>query len=140
MFQVLQVLDRVLHHDVGVGPTSSPDEPIVTGDQAGTDTRFGAREMSGVEWCKAGGVQSLCSRRNPLVNPDSDMCTPTPATDLCATIRERVLGILEIQNLRPCQLVQAFDKPLEDGEDGRCLQCNTLLILVIERPVETVEI
>ena len=51
-----------------------------------------------------------------------------------------MLGVLEIQNLRPGQLVQTFDEPLQDGEDGRCLQRDTLLVLVIERPVETVEV
>jgi hypothetical protein len=140
MFQVLQVFNRILHHNLGVRPASSPDEPIVTGDQAGTGTRFGAREMSGIEWCKTVGEQSFCSRRHLLVNPDSDTCTPTPATNLCATIRQRVLRVFELQDIRPYQLVQVFDEPLQDREDGPCLRRDTLLVLVIERPVETIEI
>src|SRR3954452_23252197 len=101
MFQVLQVLGRVFHHHLGIRPARSPDEPIVTGDQAGATTCFGAREVSGVKWRKAASVELFCSRRHLLVNPDSDTRTPTPATDLCAAIRQRVLGVLEIQSLRP---------------------------------------
>jgi len=96
--------------------------------------------MSGIKWCKTVNEQSFCSRRHLLVNPDSDTCTPTPATDFCAAIRQRVLGVLEFQDIRPDQLVQAFDEPLQDREDGPCLRRDTLLALVIERPVETIEI
>jgi hypothetical protein len=140
MFQVLQVLDRVLHHDLGIRPAGSPDKPIVASDQAGTGTRFGACEMSRVEWFNTGSVQYRCSRRHLRVNPDYDTCTPTPASDFSAAIRQRVLGVLEIQNLRPSQLVQVIGEPLQDGEDGLCLQCDTLLALVIERSVEAIEI
>gem|GEM_PF-4989391 len=96
--------------------------------------------MSGIESCQAGGLQSRRSCRHPRIDLDYDTCSPAPATDLRAAIRQRVLGVLEIQNLGPGQLVQAVDKPLQDGEDSRSLRRDTLLILVIERPVETVEI
>jgi hypothetical protein len=140
MFYILQVLNRILDHDPCIRPASSPDEPVVAGNQAGTDARFSACKMSGVERLKTGGVQSCCSRRHFRVDLDYGTCMPTPTTDLCAPVRQRVLGVLKIKNIRPSQLVHAIDDPLQDEEDGRRLQRDTLLALVIERPVEAVEI
>jgi hypothetical protein len=140
MLQILQVFDRVLHHDLSARPASTPHEPVVTGKQAGTGTCFGTRQMSGVKWSKSGGMQSRRSGPHLRVNLDYDMRATAPATDLCAAVRQRMLRVLELQNLRPSELVQTVGESLQDGEDRRCFHHDPLLTLVIERPVEAVEI
>jgi hypothetical protein len=57
-----------------------------------------------------------------------------------ASIQQGVLGVLELQDSRPCQVVDAVDNPLKDREDCGGFLGDAVLVLVIKRAVEAVQV
>jgi len=51
-----------------------------------------------------------------------------------------MLRILKIEYTRPCQMVNAIDNALQNRKNSSCFLGNPCLVLVIKRPIETVEI
>jgi hypothetical protein len=51
-----------------------------------------------------------------------------------------MLGILKIQYSGPCQLVNTRHNALEDSKDSSSFLGNTILLLIVERSVETIQI
>jgi hypothetical protein len=61
-----------------------------------------------------------------------------PTRNFGTPIHQRVLGVLELKDSRPRQMVGAVDDPSQDREDGGGFASDAVLALIIERPIETV--
>jgi hypothetical protein len=75
-----------------------------------------------------------------LGHPNLDSRPLGPMCNLCATICQGMLRVLEPEDTRPGQRVDAIQNSLKYRIDCCRLASNALLTLVIEGPVETVEI
>jgi hypothetical protein len=60
--------------------------------------------------------------------------------DLGATVRQRMLRVLESKDSRPRQSVNVGIDPLKHKKHRSRLTTNTLLGLIVERPVETIQV
>ena len=96
--------------------------------------------MGCVERCQSGFRQHLCSGKDAVGKANGDRSPLGPARDLGPPIDERMLRVFEIQNGRPGQAVAAISDSLEDFKDRGGFPGDPGLVLVIEWPVETVQV
>lgn len=67
-------------------------------------------------------------------------CAMCPLRNVDTPVHERMLRILKREYIRPCQVVNAMCNALKNSEYRCSFLRNPCLVLIIKRPIETVEI
>jgi len=67
-------------------------------------------------------------------------CSVLPETDFLASVWFGMSSILKREHRRPNEAVGSLYDPVQDAKDGLCLLSDPCLPLVVEGPVETVQV
>ena len=117
-----------------------PKHLVIAGEHAITRGRFGTSEMRGIQSPQTGRREGMRPRSDDGRNGNMYDGTVCPPRNFDTPVHERMLSILKREYIRPYQVVNAMSNALKDSEYRRSLLRNPCLVLIIKRPIETVEI
>lgn len=137
---LLYVVSGILDAKPDLHPTRSPDDSVITGEEAVAGCDFSTGQMGRIQ-----GPQSRCPSCSCLCShlwrdSNVDYRTLCPPHNFATPIRQRVLCVLERKDNRPDQPVNPLDDPLQDHKDCGGFLGNSVLTLIIERPVKAIQI
>jgi len=96
--------------------------------------------MRGIQGPKTGRREDVCPRSNGRGDGNVPDCSVCPLGNFDTPIHQGMLRILKREDIRSYQAVNTVRDALEDGKHCSGFLRNPCLVLIIKRPIETVEI